>query len=70
MRPISGQDALKALHRKGFKTRKAKGSHVVVEKPGVRPFVVPLHKELKKGTINHIIKNSMDFKEQFYQLVK
>jgi predicted RNA binding protein YcfA (HicA-like mRNA interferase family) len=63
---ISGQEILKALYKKGFTLRHGRGSHVVVEKEGVEPFVVPLHAELKKGTLNHIIKQSGDFKEEFF----
>ncbi|MBS7629826.1 hypothetical protein KEJ23_07700 [Candidatus Bathyarchaeota archaeon] len=44
--------------------------NVVVSRRDVPPFVVPLHRELKKGTIQHIIKNSKDFKEDFYKLIK
>ena len=70
MPSISGQDTLKALEKKGFRIRKGRGSHIVVDRPDncVAPFVVPLKKELKKGTLNHIIKSSKDFKEDFYRL--
>ncbi|RLI10108.1 hypothetical protein DRO42_02310 [Candidatus Bathyarchaeota archaeon] len=70
MGPISGQDALKALEKKGFELRRGKGSHVVAYKQDTKPFTVPLHRELKKGTLNHIIKSSGDFKEGFYQHLK
>lgn len=71
MSPFSGQDALKALQRKGFRIRKGKGDHIVVDKPNddVLPFVVPLKRELKKGTLHFIIKSSKDFKEDFERLV-
>jgi predicted RNA binding protein YcfA (HicA-like mRNA interferase family) len=68
--PTSGQEALKALQRKGFTIRKGRGSHVVVSKEGTPPFVVPLHHELKKGTLNHIVKSSGDFKEGFEEFLK
>jgi len=67
--PVSGQEALKALYKKGFKIRKGKGSHIVVQKEDIPPFVVPLHDTLKKGTLNHIIKQSRDFKEGFERLL-
>ena len=72
MQLISGQDALKALEKKGFRIRKGKGSHIVVDRPAnhTPPFVVPLHKELKKGTLNHIIKSSKDFRDGFFELLK
>jgi predicted RNA binding protein YcfA (HicA-like mRNA interferase family) len=67
--PISGQDALKALQRKGFRIRRGRGSHIVVSKEGVPPFVVPLHDELKTSTLHHIIKSSGNFKEDFDELL-
>jgi predicted RNA binding protein YcfA (HicA-like mRNA interferase family) len=66
---VSGQDALKALYKKGFKMRKGKGDHVVVSKDQMPPFVVPLKHELKKGTFEHIVKSSGDFKEDFEHLL-
>jgi len=68
--PVSGQDVLKALKKKGFSLRRGKGSHVVAYgKPNVAPFPVPLHPELKKGTIESIVYSSKDFKEGFYELL-
>jgi predicted RNA binding protein YcfA (HicA-like mRNA interferase family) len=60
---MSGQDALKALQKKGFGMRPGKGSHIVVTKEDMPPFVVPLHRELKKGTLHFIVKKSGNFKE-------
>lgn len=62
---MSGKEALKILQKKGFRIRKGRGSHIVVSKSGIPPFVVHKHKELKAGTLDHIIKNSGDFKEDF-----
>ena len=68
---ISGFDALKVLiNKKGFKVRRRKGSHVVVSKNGIAPFTVPLHPELKRGTLNHIIKCSGNFKKEFFELLR
>jgi len=69
MSPVSGQDALKILQKKGFRIRKAKGSHIVVQKQDIPPFVVPLHDELKKGTLHHIIAQSKDFKDEFLKML-
>lgn len=70
IKSVSGKEALKALHKKGFSIRKGKGSHVVVSSKDVPPFVVPLHEELKKGTLDFIIKSSKDFKEGFQKFLK
>lgn len=57
--PISGKQAIKILQAKGFVIARQKGSHVVLttihnDKKFIT--VVPLHKELKKGTIRSIAK--------------
>jgi predicted RNA binding protein YcfA (HicA-like mRNA interferase family) len=52
--PISGKQAIKILEERGFITSRQRGSHVVLTKhDGKTKYttVVPLHKELKKGTI-------------------
>lgn len=54
---VSGQEVVKALVRLGFEVRLGKGSHVVLQK-GMRIFAVPLHKELKKGTLRKILRQA------------
>jgi predicted RNA binding protein YcfA (HicA-like mRNA interferase family) len=57
--PVSGKQAIKILEAKGFVIARQKGSHVVLTRlQSDKKFitVVPLHKELKKGTIRSIAK--------------
>jgi predicted RNA binding protein YcfA (HicA-like mRNA interferase family) len=57
--PISGKQAIKILQENGFVVSRQRGSHVVLIKrhgSNKRITVVPLHKELKKGTIRGIAK--------------
>ena len=57
--PISGKQAIKILQDNGFVIARQRGSHVVLVSQtgqGKRTTVVPLHKELKKGTIRSIAK--------------
>jgi predicted RNA binding protein YcfA (HicA-like mRNA interferase family) len=65
--PISGQQAIKILEKHGFAVSRQRGSHVVLTKQsrvGKKTTVVPLHKELKKGTIRGIAKLAgLDSKE-------
>lgn len=59
--PISGPKAIKILEKHGFKISRQKGSHVVLIShtvAGKRIAVVPKHKELKKGTIRSIARQS------------
>jgi predicted RNA binding protein YcfA (HicA-like mRNA interferase family) len=57
--PISGKQAIKILQDEGFVIARQRGSHVVLTKHANKAkltTVVPLHKELKKGTIRSIAK--------------
>lgn len=54
---ISGERLIKILTREGFTVRRQAGSHVVLQKGNV-VFSVPLHQELKKGTLKAILKQS------------
>jgi predicted RNA binding protein YcfA (HicA-like mRNA interferase family) len=59
--PISGRQAIKILQDKGFAVARQRGSHVVLTKQdgaAKKTTVVPLHKELRKGTIRSIAKLS------------
>ena len=54
---ISGERLIKILVRKGFSVRRQAGSHVVLQR-GFVVFSVPLHEELKKGTLKAILNQS------------
>jgi predicted RNA binding protein YcfA (HicA-like mRNA interferase family) len=51
---ISGERLIKILVRKGFAVQRQSGNHVVLQK-GAAVFSVPLHEELKKGTLKAIL---------------
>ncbi len=52
---ISGHDLIKILRKAGFEVVRQKGSHVSLKKEHYRT-VVPLHKELAKGTLLAILR--------------
>ena len=54
---ISGEEMVKYLVRCSFTPRRQTASHVVVQKEW-RVFSVPLHRELKKGTLMGILKQA------------
>ena len=65
---ISGIEAIKRLKRAGFIATRQKGSHVRLEKyTGEKTIkiTVPVHAELKKGTLNRIIKDAGLTLEEF-----
>jgi len=61
LKKISGKELIKILCNKfGFKALRQKGSHVILVKefPKKVGCVVPLHKELKIGTLKSILKQA------------
>lgn len=54
---VSGTDAVRALQRLGFVVARQRGSHVVLKRGGVG-CVVPLHAELKVGTLSGVLKQA------------
>lgn len=56
---VSGLDLVKFLSKKGFEIYSRKGSHVkmvCIERN--TKTIVPMHKEISKGTLNAIIKQA------------
>jgi predicted RNA binding protein YcfA (HicA-like mRNA interferase family) len=52
---VSGIEIIKAFHKAGFIVTRQKGSHVRLKKASgekVTKITVPLHKTIKKGTLN------------------
>jgi len=67
---ISGQDCIKALCRAGFFIKRQHGSHIILRRD--KPFaqlVVPNHKELDKGTLRAIIRQTDLSIEEFIRLL-
>ncbi len=55
---ISGEELAKLLISKGYSIRSRKGSHVNLVHGSKLPITVPLHKELKRGLLRHILKQA------------
>jgi predicted RNA binding protein YcfA (HicA-like mRNA interferase family) len=56
---VSGQQLIKALEKDGWSVARQRGSHVRLKKPGRRyALVVPLHKEIRKGTLGGILRDA------------
>ena len=68
---ISGIEVIKRLKKSGFIATRQKGSHVRLERyvdNTTIKITVPLHSELKKGTLNRIIKDAGLTLEEFEEL--
>lgn len=71
-RNLSGSDVIKALSKAGFIATRQKGSHVVLAKEsGGKKVgcVVPLHKELKIGTLKSVLRQAGMGEEEFLSLL-
>ena len=58
---ISGEGLIRVLERRGYKKVRSKGSHARLYPPensGLKKVTVPLHTELKMGTLSNIIKDA------------
>jgi predicted RNA binding protein YcfA (HicA-like mRNA interferase family) len=58
---ISSKEAIRALKRLGFEQVRQTGSHVVMKKAtdeGEIGCVVPIHRELKIGTLGSVLKQA------------
>jgi predicted RNA binding protein YcfA (HicA-like mRNA interferase family) len=67
---ISSKEAIRSLERLGFEQVRQTGSHVVMKKEteeGEIGCVVPLHRELKVGTLSGILKQSQIDVEEFIE---
>ena len=67
---ISGRQCIRALEKAGFFVRRQEGSHIILRRN--EPFaqvVVPDHKELDRGTLRAIIRQSGLTIEGFVALV-
>ena len=65
---ISSKEAIRSLERLGFEQIRQTGSHVVMKKEteeGEIGCVVPLHRELKVGTLSSILKQAQVSIEEF-----
>lgn len=71
---LSGKEVIKTLSKIGFTVVRQKGSHVFMIKETAtaeekRTTVVPLHKEIDKGTLLEIIRQAGLKREEFIKLV-
>lgn len=65
---ISSREAIRVLEHLGFEQVRQTGSHVVMKKKteeGEIGCVVPMHRELKVGTLSGILKQAQVTVEQF-----
>lgn len=65
---VSGDQCVAALLRLGYVQVGQKGSHVRLHCSGRAPVTVPLHHELKRGTLRSILRVAQLTVEEFIAL--
>lgn len=67
---VSGAQLIRVLEQLGWQVVRQRGSHVRLRRPDRAIFlVVPLHKELKKGTLSGILRDSLVDREELRRLL-
>ena len=61
---VSGAEALRAFQRLGFEKVRQRGSHVVVKRGSVG-CVIPMHSEIKIGTLSGLLRQANVSAEEF-----
>jgi len=70
VRRVSGEEAIRALERLGFRRLRQRGSHVILKREtaqGSVGCVVPLHRELAIGTLRGILQQAKVPPEEFME---
>ncbi|OGQ85640.1 MAG: hypothetical protein A2464_09570 [Deltaproteobacteria bacterium RIFOXYC2_FULL_48_10] len=68
LRVLSGQEVCKILSENGFEEVRRKGSHILMQKTipgGTISIPVPDHKEIRKGTLQSIIRQAQLSRKEF-----
>jgi len=69
LRDISGDQAIRAFQRAGYRVVRTRGSHVILEHGDRRPLVIPRHRRLRTGMIMARIKDAGLTVEEFGELL-
>jgi len=63
---VSGAEAVRALQRLGFEKVRQSGSHVIMRRES-KGCVVPLHNEIKVGTLAGVLRQADVSPDEFMQ---
>jgi predicted RNA binding protein YcfA (HicA-like mRNA interferase family) len=66
---VSGTEAVRAFEASGYERVRQSGSHVRLICEGRQPLTVPLHRELKRGTLRALIRDAGLSVEEFIRLL-
>jgi predicted RNA binding protein YcfA (HicA-like mRNA interferase family) len=66
---VSGRQAVRALEKAGFSRVSQKGSHVKLRNEAGMTVIVPLHRELARGTLASILRQAELSADEFRELL-
>ena len=66
---VPGSEAARALEKADFSRVSQRGSHLKLRNPAGRTVIVPLHRELARGTLRSILRQSGLTTEEFLELL-
>ena len=66
---VSGQQVLRALERLGFQKVRQSGSHVVMKRES-KGCVVPMHAEVKVGTLAGVLRQAEVSPDEFIDALR
>ena len=66
---VSGAEVIRALEHLGFRVVRQRGSHVMMRR-GVNACVVPLHREVKRGTLRGLLRQADVDVEEFMDALR
>lgn len=66
---VSGKQVVRALAKIGFRKASQKGSHVKLRHADGRTVIVPMHAELREGTLRSILRQAQISVEEFLALL-
>lgn len=72
LRRVSGEEAIRALERLGFRQVRQRGSHVILRKETAEGAIgcdVPFHRELAIGTLRGILQQAKVLVEEFVEKI-
>jgi len=61
---VSGREAVRAMEKMGFVQLRQKGSHLIMRR-GAVGCVIPMHREIKIGTLTGILRQAGVSADQF-----
>ena len=70
LRDVSGDQAIRAFERLGYRVVRVRGSHVILEHASRRAIVIPRHRRLRLGMLLARVKDAGLTVEEFEELLR